>query len=264
MNLLIVDDEAIAIEGIKVNVNWDMLEFEHIYEANSMQQAMSLLTAYDIDIMLCDIEMPNGSGLDLIEWVNAHYPEVISIILSCHGEFDFARQAVSLACLDYILKPATPDDLMKVLGRAAQQVHEREKDARYRKYGEDYMSRLAGGGDEDKDAVEKVCNFIADHVEEDLSVEKLAEQAYLNPNYLTRVFKKRIGKTVTEYITEYRLRLAEDLLRDTRLSITMISAKVGYQNYTYFIKQFKKFTGYAPREYRQKYGAQKVDGIKLR
>lgn len=259
MNLLIVDDEAIAIDGIKVNVNWELLEFEHVYEANSMQQAMSLLSAYDIDIMLCDIEMPNGSGLDLIEWVNDHYPDVISIILSCHGEFDFARQAVSLACLDYILKPATPGDLMEVLGRAAQRVHALEKDARYRKYGEDYMSRLAGAVDEDKDAVEKVCHYIADHVEEDLSVDRLAEQAYLNANYLTRMFKKRTGKTLTEYITDYRLRLAEDLLRDTKLSITMVSAKVGYQNYTYFIKQFKKFTGYAPREYRQKYGTQRAE-----
>lgn len=254
MNLLIVDDEAIAIEGIKVNVNWDMLEFENIYEANSMQQAMSLLSAYDIDIMLCDIEMPNGSGLDLIEWVNSHYPSVVSIILSCHGEFDFARQAVSLACLDYILKPATPNDLMEVLGRASQRVHAIEKDARYRKYGEDYMSRVAGSDDGEADAVEKVKNYVADHVEDELSVEKLAEQVYLNPNYLTRVFKRSTGRTVTEYITEYRLKLAEDLLRDTKLSITMVSAKVGYQNYTYFIKQFKKFTGYAPREYRQKYG----------
>lgn len=259
MNLLIVDDEAIAIEGIKVNVNWELLKFEHIYEANSMQQAMSLLAAMDVDVMLCDIEMPNGSGLDLIEWVKTHYPEIVCIILSCHGEFDFARQAVSLACLDYILKPATPEALMEVLGRAQQKVHELEKDARYRKYGEDYMSRVAGSDDEDKDAVERICNYIADHVDEDLSMERLAQQAFLNPNYLTRVFKKRTGKTVTEYITDYRLRLAEDLLRDTRQSITMVSAKVGYQNYTYFIKQFKKFTGYAPREYRQKYGVQKTD-----
>lgn len=118
------------------------------------------------------------------------------------------------------------------------------------------MSRVAGSDDGEADVVEKVKNYVADHVEDELSVERLAEQVYLNPNYLTRVFKKSTGRTVTEYITEYRLKLAEDLLRDTKLSITMVSAKVGYQNYTYFIKQFKKFTGYAPREYRQKYGVQ--------
>ena len=68
---------------------------------------------------------------------------------------------------------------------------------------------------------------------------------------LTRCFKKQYGKTVTEYIIDYRMGLAEKLLKDTDLTVTAVSAKVGYANYAYFTRQFKKYSGYTPSQYRE-------------
>ena len=127
MRLLIVDDEYFARQGIMDGVNWEVLEFEEVLQAGSYGEAVEVFeqqTARNkrIDILLCDIEMPDESGLELIEWVGGHSPETECIILSCHDEFDFARQAVRLKCLDYILKPVRYDFLTEVLGKTMKTV----------------------------------------------------------------------------------------------------------------------------------------------
>ena len=76
MRLLIVDDEYFARQGIMDGVNWEVLEFEEVLQAGSYGEAVEVFeqqTARNkrIDILLCDIEMPDESGLELIEWVTS-------------------------------------------------------------------------------------------------------------------------------------------------------------------------------------------------
>ena len=120
MRILVVDDEYFAVQGILNGVNWDVLPYEEILQAGSYGQAVELLTPKPVDVVLCDIEMPDESGLELIAWVNEHWPETECIILSCHDEFDYARQAVSLNCLEYALKPVRYDRLTQMLRHAAE------------------------------------------------------------------------------------------------------------------------------------------------
>ena len=257
MNILIVDDEMIAIEGIIANVAFDQYGIEKVFTANSMEQAKVIIQGEKtIDIMICDIEMPNGSGLELIGWMNSHYPDIASVILSCHNEFEFAQQAVSLSCLKYILKPATPDILADTLKKAVLYVEQRAAEGKIKKLGEEYIQKIAETKEEDINAVEKVRRYIVEHIQEDLVVEKLAQMVYLSQNHLTRSFKRKYGKTVMEYITDCRLSLAEELLQSTDLTVTMVSAKAGYSNYAYFSKLFKKHCGYTPTQYQSKYRRQ--------
>lgn len=120
MRLLIVDDEMFSISGIMDGVNWGVLPFEEILQANSYAQAVAVLEKKAVDVALCDIEMPGESGLELISWINGHRPDTICLILSCHDEFDFARQAVQLQCFDYVLKPMKYDHLTDVLGKGGE------------------------------------------------------------------------------------------------------------------------------------------------
>ncbi len=260
MNLLIVDDEVLVIRGLMETIAWEELNFENIFSANSYMQAIEQVEKDKVDVLLCDIEMPHGSGLDLIDWMNVHSPNTISIILSFHDEFHFAKQAISLKCFEYLLKPVTPRELIQVLKRAISQVESKLEDEKYRDYGKSYVKNIGVDVEDDKDvdAVEKVQNYIKQHVNEELSVEKLATLVYLSPDYLTRIFKKRFGKSVIDYLAEYRIGLAAQLLLDTELSVTMIAAKVGYGNYSYFTKQFRKFYLITPREYREKYKRTKL------
>lgn len=250
MKLLIVDDEIFAIQGILDGVNWEVLGFEEILQAQSYGQAVELLEKTAVDIILCDIEMPDESGLELIAWVNGHRPDTECIILSCHDEFDFARQAVKLKCLDYILKPVRYDFLTEALRKAISTVEEKNRQAVLKNYGQIYIEKIAQPHKEDNvDVVKQAAGYIDTHLSEDLSVRQLANMFYVSPDHLTRSFKKRFHQTVSDYILQKRMTLAGELLRDRSMTVTMVSDCVGFGNYSYFTEQFKKHYGITPREY---------------
>jgi len=254
MKLLIVDDEVFAIDGIMNGVNWDALDFEDVLRANSYTQAVEIFNKQPVDVLLCDIEMPNESGLELIQWVNTYSPDTACIILSCHDEFDFAQQAVQLNCMDYVLKPARYDFLTEVLHKAGLAVSEKGRQLMLENYGKLYIDNMTGRHPEDdvRDIVEKVSAYIDEHLTETLSVETLANMAYVSTDHLTRSFKKRYKQTVSDYILQKRMLLAGELLREPHMTVTIASDKVGFGNYSYFTKQFKKVYGITPREYQLK------------
>lgn len=113
MNLMIVDDEVVAIQGLVDDVPWDRLNFEEILTANSYAQAVNLFRTKKVDILLCDIEMPVGNGIELVRWVRENYPKTVCIFLTCHDDFEFARRAIALECLGYILKPADTEEVVE-------------------------------------------------------------------------------------------------------------------------------------------------------
>ncbi|MCD7957034.1 MAG: helix-turn-helix domain-containing protein [Lachnospiraceae bacterium] len=256
MKLLIVDDEIYAIQGILDGVDWKKLHFQEILTANSYAQALNHFMKGSIDVLLCDIEMPYGSGLDLVEWIKANHPETVCIFLTCHDEFDFARQAIQLQCLDYVLKPAAPEVLEQVLQKAENVITETQQRQEYEQYGKRYVRELAqpsndtsGSGRRPDNVIEEVESYIQKHISESFTVEEIARHFYLSADHLTRLFKKQHGQTLIDYITEQRMTLARQLLEENQLTITMISARVGYSNYSYFTKMFKKYYGKTPREY---------------
>jgi two-component system, response regulator YesN len=254
MKLLIVDDEVFAIEGIKAGVNWDVLEFSEVLTANSYAQAVEIMEKNPAEIILCDIEMPNESGLELVAWVNEHHPMTECIILSCHDEFDFARQAVKLKCLDYILKPTRYDFLTEVLHKAIQTVKEKNHQNIMEGYGQLYIENLSkSSGAQTENIAEKTAHYIEQHLSEELSVGSLANMVYVSSDHLTRTFKKQYQCTVSDYILKKRMIMAGELIRQPGMTVTMLSDAVGFGNYSYFTEQFKKYYGMTPREYQHKY-----------
>ncbi len=67
------------------------------------------------------------------------------------------------------------------------------------------------------------------------------------------MYKKKTGKNIKDYINEYRLEQAKELLNDSRVRVSDVAAEVGYSNFSYFSTLFKKYTGLTPNEYRQKW-----------
>lgn len=118
MVLLIVDDEISAIQAVQKEIKWDNMDFSEIYTASNKQEAIQYINKLHIDILLCDIEMPMGSGLELLEWVNQNAPGIRCIFMTCHADFRFAQKAMQLGSLDYILKPLDFEMLEQVLKKA--------------------------------------------------------------------------------------------------------------------------------------------------
>lgn len=86
----------------------------------------------------------------------------------------------------------------------------------------------------------------------DLSVGEIANQVYLTPNYMMMLFKKKMGKTVLQYMTEVRMEAAKELLKDGRVKLSEVASKVGFRDTGYFSKVFHRYVGISPRAYREK------------
>ena len=119
MNLLIVDDEYLIIEDLLSITDWEMTGVTEIYTAMNAARAKQLLLEKQVDLMLCDIEMPQTDGLELLKWAKENCPSLEVIMLTCHAQFDYARTALRYGSFDYLLKPVTEEDIDKIIRKAA-------------------------------------------------------------------------------------------------------------------------------------------------
>ena len=99
--------------------------------------------------------------------------------------------------------------------------------------------------------VQKAIVYIHTDLSADLSLSTLSKAQNISAGYLSAVFKKETGKTVTQYITDARIKLAQRLIRTTHLQIQTVALHCGIMDVQYFSKVFKKYTGKTPKEYRE-------------
>ncbi|WP_138755166.1 helix-turn-helix domain-containing protein [Paenibacillus sinopodophylli] len=129
--LLIVDDEKHAVRGIRAGVSWEDLGFTQIHEAYSVNMAKQVFDGRRIDVLICDIEMPQETGFELLEWVKLHSPSTETMFLTCHADFRYAQKALQLGSCDYMLKPVRFEMLEKAVRKAVDKLEkvesEREK-----------------------------------------------------------------------------------------------------------------------------------------
>ena len=78
-----------------------------IWTAYSAESALKILNTQEIHLMLCDIEMSGDNGIDLLRSIRGINKEIACIFLTCHANFEYAQDAISLGCSDYILKTCT-------------------------------------------------------------------------------------------------------------------------------------------------------------
>lgn len=92
--------------------------------------------------------------------------------------------------------------------------------------------------------------YIEEHyADPGVQLEHIAQHVFINASYLRAVFKKEVGITVNDYLMQYRMQQARELLGRSSVKLTDIAEKVGYNDPGYFSKSFKKFYGYSPSEY---------------
>ena len=120
--VLIVDDEMLAVRGIISGINWEKSKIDKVHSAYNIRKAKETFINNNIDIMICDIEMPQGNGIELLKWVRKNYPDTISVFLTCHADFSYAQQAIQLGAMDYILKPMDPENLKSILEKAIMKI----------------------------------------------------------------------------------------------------------------------------------------------
>ncbi len=250
MKILLVDDEIVALEALAKNVDWMKYGFTEVFTASDADHVRSLFEKERIDLMLCDIEMPGESGLELTEFVKEHYLETECIIITCHARFEYIKKAMKYHVMDYILKPIDFDELEGLLEQFHDQRSEKDDKKNLEKIAQKAMLAHEPEPDNPRERLAAVKEYINDHLHEKIYVEDLASLIPLNPQHFMRVFKRYTGQSVTEYITERRIITASSMLKNTDYPINFIADCVGCENSSYFTTLFKKYSGFTPKEYR--------------
>ena len=99
----------------------------------------------------------------------------------------------------------------------------------------------------------KIMKYINTYYNENITLRHVAKIVNMNPNYISQIFKKSTGTTFSHYLTDLRISNAKKMLLSTDISITDISMQTGFNDYFYFLKTFKKYTGCTPSDYREAY-----------
>ena len=100
------------------------------------------------------------------------------------------------------------------------------------------------------EVVKNVCNYILGAPEGDLKLKAVADKFFINNTYLSNTFTMKMGIHFNEYVTMVKMARAEYLFKNTNLKTYEIGYQLGYRDTNYFSRQFKKFYGYSPKEYR--------------
>lgn len=135
MTVLIIDDQVEVVNGIRSGVDWRRLQVDTVLQAHSGMEAREIILSQAVDVLLCDIEMPMGNGLDLFSWVRESKLNLKCIFLTSHADFAYAQTAVRLGSFDYLLQPAPYRVIEQVLGKAIEQIRMDESQRQAYEYG---------------------------------------------------------------------------------------------------------------------------------
>lgn len=243
--VFLADDEPWVLLGLRNLIDWSAEGFVICGEATDGQKAWDRICRLEPDLILSDIQMPGLTGIELIEKIRENGMTTEVMFISGYSEFEYARAGMRLGCVEYLLKPIYSEDLLAALHK----VRER-------------LKKQAGADEEAKDTApqhayvserrmaEQMLQYMQEHYSE-LTQQQLAQQFCMSPSAASQMIKKYTGKNYSAHLLDIRIQKAQELLQTTDESIAQIAERVGYNDYFYFVKVFKKATGISPSVYRK-------------
>lgn len=122
MKLVIVDDEVLIRELLKVCINWEELGVEIVGEASDALEAIELVDSVMPDIVLTDVCMPFMDGIELGKCIIEKYPNIRIVILTGYDEFEYAKRSIKVGISDFLLKPINEDEIIKVISNIIEKI----------------------------------------------------------------------------------------------------------------------------------------------
>lgn len=277
--LLIADDEMIERAVLYKTLSRNLKGQCEIYQAENGREALNVYEEKQIQIAILDIEMPGINGIEAAKKIRERDKDCCIIFLTAYDEFSYAKQAITVRALDYLLKPYDEEELMLVVEEAMHLTEERQKEAAARAAWQAARQAQAdaavtaleengqekqegrGGQAEAEDSeepgnvrlykvTELILQFIQQNYMYDISMQDAAREMNYSEAYFCKLFKQCFQKNFTAYLTEYRVQEAKKMLEQPTVNVKEIGKAVGYADSNYFAKVFKRITGHSPTEYR--------------
>ena len=256
-----LDDEPIERMIVSRTVEKYFSEELTVVSAANGREAVEQFFAGDCQIALLDIEMPGMNGLEAAEQIRKRDKNCSIIFLTAFDEFNYAKRAIAVRAMEYLLKPVEDQELVAVLEEAVRIAEEQETD---REAGEKKSAeQISAERDCHEDTADtersrirlqavagNIQAFIEHNYMDDISLQTVAEAMNYSDAYFCKIFKQCFDKNFIVYLSEYRVARAKELLGDVLINVKDVSQKVGYRDSNYFAKVFKRIAGVTPTEYR--------------
>lgn len=98
----------------------------------------------------------------------------------------------------------------------------------------------------------EIIKYINENINKPLTLSDISKHVHLTNEYTSRLFKKEMGDTITDFIHKNKMKIAKDMIFSEKTDLNEIALQLGYQNYSYFSRTFKKYFQYSPAEYKKK------------
>lgn len=244
---IIVDDEKWVVKSLTATLGtMQVMEQFHIAaELCDGLTAIRYIKEQQPDLAFVDVRLPGMSGLEILQEANRLKLKTLFIVISGHAEFAYAQKAMLHNAIGYCLKPFSRSELSDSIQKAVQILKEKKESIQPSNEDTSSVQVLSRGN-----FVSIMVDYINAHYMEDISTQTLADLCSINANYAGQLFKQKMNQTFSSYLANFRIQKAEKLLTDTDMPIALVAASVGYQDYFYFAKVFKKLTGSTPSSYR--------------
>lgn len=250
--VLIVEDEDIMRKGLMFMPNWQEVDCIVVGEAANGQEGLEKIKQLQPDIVIVDMNMPVMGGLEMLE-KSIRENRYDAIIVSGYGEFEYARRGISLGVSEYLLKPVDYSKLYEAIRKIQAKRNTdtkiqnaiRQIDVEKKKYGIlEFEEKKTGNR-----YIDYMIQEIHNNYSTRLVLSDISEKCKASCTYLNVKFKEETGYTFNDYLNRYRIQKAVDLLRENQYKIYEIAEMVGFSDYKYFIKVFKKYTGSSPARF---------------
>lgn len=249
--LMIADDERIEREALYETLFKFFGDQCIIFQAKNGREALKLYEEEKIQIAILDIEMPGMNGIEAAEEIRKQDKRCSIIFLTAFDEFSYAKKAIGIRALDYLLKPFDQEELLLVVEEAMRLTDEHSG----AQAGNEEQDLASEGQEEGSDArLSKVAELTEDYIRRnymyDISMQDVARAMNYSEAYFSKLFKQSFQKNFTAYLTEFRVNEAKLRLEEPTVNVKDIGRAVGYGDSNYFAKVFKRITGVSPTEYR--------------
>ncbi|MNI32808.1 putative response regulatory protein [compost metagenome] len=244
--VIIADDEAFIRERVMNNMPWRDIGFEVVGCAPNGELALKMVRDCHPDAILTDILMPNMTGLELAQCVKSEFPQIKVALMSAYDDFQYAKEAIRFGVKGYLLKPIIRDEFLELFQGLAKDL---KKEAMLSIHSVSGKVQESAG---DRNAyVALAKKYTVENYAERIRLDDVSEFLHVNPNYFSTIFKRETGKNFIDYLNEVRINEAMKLLLHTNYKVFEISMSVGYGNFSYFNKIFKRLSGVTPQTYRE-------------